>query len=45
MRIHTIKFSFLLSLFTIVSIPIAAENDAVKVLLESIEQATRGIIR
>ena len=31
MRVHPIKFSFLLSLFMIVSIPIAAESDVIKV--------------
>ena len=31
MRIHPIKFLFLLSLLMIVSIPVAAESDAIKV--------------
>ena len=41
MRIHLIKFSFLLSLFTIVSIPIAAENDAVKVYDKGLDGSMR----
>ena len=41
MRIHTIKFSFLLSLFTIVSIPIAAESDAVKVYDKGLDGGMR----
>ena len=41
MRIHTIKFSFLLSLFMIVSIPIAAESDAIKVYDKGLDGSMR----
>ena len=41
MRIHTIKFSFLLSLFMIVSIPIAAESDVVKVYDKGLDGSMR----
>ena len=41
MRIHTIRFSFLLSIFMIVSIPIAAESDAIKVYDEGLDGGMR----
>ena len=41
MRIHTIKFSFLLSLFMIVSIPVAAESDAIKVYDKGLDGSMR----
>ena len=41
MRVHPIKFSFLLSLFMIVSIPIAAESDAIKVYDEGLDGGMR----
>jgi hypothetical protein len=41
MRIHPIKFSFLLSIFMIVSIPIAAESDAIKVYDEGLDGGMR----
>jgi hypothetical protein len=41
MRIHSIKFSFLLSIFMIVSIPIAAESDAIKVYDEGLDGGMR----
>ena len=41
MRIHTIKFSFLLSLFMIVSIPIVAESDAIKVYDKGLDGGMR----
>tara|TARA_B100001250_G_scaffold58043_1_gene45055 strand:+ start:165 stop:611 length:447 start_codon:yes stop_codon:yes gene_type:complete len=41
MRIHPIKFSFLLSLFMIVSIPIAAESDAIKVYDKGLDGSMR----
>ena len=41
MRVHPIKFSFLLSLFMIVSIPIAAESDAIKVYDKGLDGSMR----
>lgn len=41
MRIHPIKFSFLLSIFMIVSIPIAAKSDAIKVYDEGLDGGMR----
>jgi hypothetical protein len=41
MRIHLIKFSFLLSILMIVSIPIAAESDAIKVYDEGLDGGMR----
>ena len=41
MRIHPIKFSFLLSLFMIVGIPVAAESDAVKVYDKGLDGSMR----
>ena len=41
MRVHPIKFSFLLSLFMIVSIPIAAESDAIKVYDKGLDGGMR----
>jgi hypothetical protein len=41
MRVHPIKFSFLLSLFMIVSIPIVAESDAIKVYDKGLDGGMR----
>ena len=41
MRVHPIKFSFLLSLFMIVSIPNAAESDAIKVYDKGLDGGMR----
>jgi len=41
MRIHPIKFSFLLSLLMIVSIPIVAESDVVKVYDKGLDGSMR----
>ena len=41
MRIHPIKFLFLLSLLMIVSIPIAAESDAIKVYDKGLDGSMR----
>ena len=41
MRVHPIKFSFLLSLFMIVSIPVAAESDAIKVYDKGLDGSMR----
>jgi hypothetical protein len=41
MRNHLIKFSFLLSLFMIVSIPVAAESDAIKVYDKGLDGSMR----
>ena len=41
MRIHPIKFSFLLSLLMIVSIPVAAESDAIKVYDKGLDGSMR----
>ena len=41
MRIHPIKFLFLLSLFMIVSIPNAAESDAIKVYDKGLDGSMR----
>ena len=41
MRIHPIKFLFLLSLLMIVSIPVAAESDAIKVYDKGLDGSMR----
>jgi len=41
MRNHLIKFSFLLSLFMVVSIPVAAESDAIKVYDKGLDGSMR----
>ena len=41
MRIHPIKFSFLLSLLMTVSIPVAAESDAIKVYDKGLDGSMR----
>ena len=41
MRVHPIKFSFLLSLFMIVSFPTAAESDVIKVYDKGLDGSMR----